>query len=186
VCKVAVMYRVLALFVLVGVATASVLPRENQKQQTAVENAARTLTAGALANPVAGIWQVITKTLLILAIIWLSYLTIDQIFISNRRSFARSLTTGWDYEEGMLKHVLNSIDPVDMSFRFMQIDNSACRKRTLCELSAYPLIGKLMRSISPSVSSLEEYQDAMSAGEALQDCALLFAECPENLHLARK
>ncbi|CAL4066358.1 unnamed protein product [Meganyctiphanes norvegica] len=90
-------------------------------------------------------------------------------------------------KNSILTQVLNSIDPVDMSFRFMEIENSACRKRTLCELSATPLIGRFFRYISPSISSLNEYQEAMSAGEAaIQDCALLFSECPENLHFIRK
>ncbi|CAL4207472.1 unnamed protein product [Meganyctiphanes norvegica] len=86
----------------------------------------------------------------------------------------------------ILTQVLNSIDPVDISFRFMEIENSACRKRTLCELSATPLIGQFFRYISPSISSLNEYQDAISAGEAIKDCALLFSECPENQHFAKK
>jgi len=178
------MYRLLAMCCLVGVALAQ--PVEDQKEQvTALENTARTLTAAGLnaaaTNPLSGLWQVFTKILLTVGLIWITILLITQnIGGDRRRSFARSLASEWNYEEDMLKSVLNSIDPVDMSFRFMEVDDMACRRRNLCELSATPLIGQLIRYISPSISSLKEYQDAMSAGEALEDCALLFAECRDN------
>jgi len=78
----------------------------------------------------------------------------------------------------LLTTLLNIIDPVEISFRYMEIEDSACRKRTLCQMSATPFVGQFLRYMRPSISSLENYQDAMSAGEAKLDCDLVYATCP--------
>lgn len=106
----------------------------------------------------------------------------DSDGYSSYVEYARSITKALadNESEGVISTVLNSIDPVEMSFRIMEIDHTDCRKRTLCELSATPILGQFFRYISPNISSLKNYQDAMTAGEAKQDCAVLFAECPEN------
>jgi len=132
----------------------------------------------------------VVYTFIILAIIMVVYTLLNELLLSllglSPTVLARSFTGAMVDDEGMFSNVLNSIDPVDMSFRFMEIENNACRKRTLCELSAKPFIGQFIRYISPNIKSLVEFEDAMSAGEALQDCALLFAECPENQHFIKK
>ncbi|XP_042204229.1 uncharacterized protein LOC121853903 [Homarus americanus] len=87
--------------------------------------------------------------------------------------------------ESLLTRVLNSIDPVESAFALMDVEEVACRRRTVCELqraaSRMPIIASLVQYISPSISGLEEYKEAQDAGAALEDCALLFSECPTSL-----
>ncbi|CAL4066359.1 unnamed protein product, partial [Meganyctiphanes norvegica] len=196
---VAAMYQVLALCFLVGVAMA--VPVEDRAQKTALEKTARTTGLPSVSGTEI---SVLTTQLMAAGMIawnallylndfqWISFnddpppgAADKESSWSSYSSYAyRRLIEAAADDEGMFKSILESIDPVDMSFRFMEIENSACRKRALCELSATPLIGQAFRYISQNISYLNVYQDAISAGEAIQDCALLFSECPENQNFA--
>ncbi|XP_071546803.1 uncharacterized protein [Panulirus ornatus] len=95
------------------------------------------------------------------------------------------LTTAWPADDtGLMERVLNSIDPVESAFALLQVEELACRRRTVCELqqaaTRMPLVASLVKYISPSIRGLEAYREAQEAGAALEDCALLFAECPTN------
>ncbi|XP_071546801.1 uncharacterized protein [Panulirus ornatus] len=98
----------------------------------------------------------------------------------NRRYYQRSLADN----ESFLTRVLNSIDPVESAFAILQVEELACRRRTVCELqqaaTRMPLVASLVKYISPSIRGLEMYKEAQEAGSALEDCALLFAECPTS------
>ncbi|XP_068216566.1 uncharacterized protein [Palaemon carinicauda] len=89
----------------------------------------------------------------------------------------------------LISHILNSIDIVESTFSMLDIDEPACRKRAVCEIqrtaSAFPLLGEYLRYLSQSVLSLDNYREAQDAGSALEDCALLFTECPDSV-LSRK
>ncbi|XP_066977077.1 uncharacterized protein [Macrobrachium rosenbergii] len=101
----------------------------------------------------------------------------------------RSLSSleNWSFalNQELLERALNSIDPVESVFSFMRIDEDICKERTICELqrasSNYPLIRDAVEYISPYVWSLRHYKGAQEAGAALEDCALLFAECPYSI-----
>ncbi|XP_071546802.1 uncharacterized protein [Panulirus ornatus] len=97
----------------------------------------------------------------------------------NHRS-QRSLANN----ESFFLRILNSIDPVESAFALLQVEELACRRRTVCELqqaaTRMPLVASLVKYISPSIRGLEAYREAQEAGAALEDCALLFAECPTN------
>ncbi|XP_076031523.1 uncharacterized protein LOC143019609 isoform X1 [Oratosquilla oratoria] len=85
-------------------------------------------------------------------------------------------------EESLFTRVLNSIDPVDSVFSFMEVEEEACRQRAVCELqsaaSRYPLIGSFLRYLAPRFQSLDNYSDAIDVGSKRQDCTLVYAACP--------
>ncbi|XP_053634091.1 uncharacterized protein [Cherax quadricarinatus] len=85
----------------------------------------------------------------------------------------------------LLTKVLNSIDPVESTFAVLDVEELACRRRTVCELqrsaSSVPLLGYFLKYFSRNVNSLEKYREAQEAGAAFEDCALLFSECPTSL-----
>ncbi|XP_064113486.1 uncharacterized protein LOC135220102 [Macrobrachium nipponense] len=102
---------------------------------------------------------------------------------------ARSLSSleNWSFalDQELLERALNSIDPVESVFSFMKIDEDICKERTVCELqrasSNYPLIRTAVEYVSPYIWSLRHYKGAQEAGAALEDCAVLFAECPYSI-----
>lgn len=64
----------------------------------------------------------------------------------------------------------------------MEIENEACRMKTICELEAYavkhPLASLAINTINSSLRGLERYQTAIEAGMNGADCALLYDQCP--------
>ncbi|KAK8744502.1 hypothetical protein OTU49_000842, partial [Cherax quadricarinatus] len=85
----------------------------------------------------------------------------------------------------MLQQLFLSIDPVESTFAVLDVEELACRRRTVCELqrsaSSVPLLGYFLKYFSRNVNSLEKYREAQEAGAAFEDCALLFSECPTSL-----
>lgn len=127
--------------------------------------------------------QLVTGFLLLLAATYIIFTLISPIL--GGRSLS-SYTTRLGVEDmGLLGRVLNSIDPVESAFAIMNVDEVACRERTVCELhgaaARMPLVGALLRYMSPFIRGLDNYKEARDAGEALEDCALLFAECPYSM-----
>nr|XP_045615608.1 uncharacterized protein LOC123768861 isoform X1 [Procambarus clarkii] len=109
------------------------------------------------------------------------YTVSDSDSYYGHPTLQRSLRAGGS----LLTRVLDSIDPVESTFAMLQVEEVACRRRTVCEVqraaSRMPLLGSVLQYFSPSVTGLEEYKEAQDAGAALEDCALLFSECPTSL-----
>ncbi|XP_068216350.1 uncharacterized protein [Palaemon carinicauda] len=88
--------------------------------------------------------------------------------------------------DSLISQVLKSIDdPIESAFGLLRVEERVCKERVVCELqratSTLPIVGSLLKYISPSIPGLGEYQEAQDAGAALEDCALLFSECPYSL-----
>lgn len=75
----------------------------------------------------------------------------------------------------------NRLDIVDAGFNYMEIENEACRMKTICELEAYavshPLASLAINTINSSLRGLERYQTAIEAGMNGADCALIYDQC---------
>ncbi|XP_063840150.1 uncharacterized protein LOC135088981 isoform X1 [Scylla paramamosain] len=89
-----------------------------------------------------------------------------------------------DTQAGTLTRLTDIIDPVEATFSLLQVNDMSCRQRVVCEVqrsaSAVPLIGSFLQQLSTSIPGLQHYREAQFAGAALEDCALLFANCPEE------
>jgi len=103
----------------------------------------------------------------------------DYDYASEKSSY--SSYSSRSLKDSLTNLVLNSIDPVNKSFSFMEIDEEVCRNKAVCEVSSIPWIATFVRYMSPTVRGLEKYKEAVDAGEALEDCSLLFAECKDTL-----
>ncbi|XP_066977076.1 uncharacterized protein [Macrobrachium rosenbergii] len=87
--------------------------------------------------------------------------------------------------DSFISRVLKSIDPMESAFAFLKVDERVCKERAVCELqkttSTMPLVNTVLKYVSPSIPGLSDYKKAQDAGAALEDCALLFSECPYSL-----
>ncbi|XP_064113487.1 uncharacterized protein LOC135220103 isoform X1 [Macrobrachium nipponense] len=83
------------------------------------------------------------------------------------------------------RHIFSSLDVVESTFSMLDIDEPVCRKRAICEVqrtaSTYPLLGDYLKYLSQSLRGLDRYREAQDAGSVLEDCALLFADCPYSV-----
>ncbi|XP_064111752.1 uncharacterized protein LOC135219158 [Macrobrachium nipponense] len=86
---------------------------------------------------------------------------------------------------GLLARVADSTDPLEAAFLLMRVEDAACKKRYMCEVNQaavrIPLFGYYMNLIRPTIKG--KYQAAQDAGSALEDCALLFRECSNNVNI---
>jgi len=77
--------------------------------------------------------------------------------------------------------ILTSIDIVDTTFNYMDIDSDICRLRTVCEMESYaannPIARLAINTVNSNLRGLEKYSEAVEAGLARQDCALLYDQC---------
>jgi len=77
--------------------------------------------------------------------------------------------------------ILASIDIVDTTFNYMDIDSDHCRLRTVCEMESYaannPIARLAINTVNSNLRGLEKYSEAVEAGLARQDCALLYDQC---------
>ncbi|KAK8403642.1 hypothetical protein O3P69_000022 [Scylla paramamosain] len=131
------------------------------------------------------IGQLLTHWMLILEAIYLILVLFAPAVVRRRRSLSWDLPAAPDGPEmGLLERALNSIDPVEATFSLLQVNDMSCRQRVVCEVqrsaSAVPLIGSFLQQLSTSIPGLQHYREAQFAGAALEDCALLFANCPEE------
>lgn len=82
---------------------------------------------------------------------------------------------------GLVSNVYNSIDIVDTTFNYMDIDSDICRLRTVCEMESYaannPIARLAINTVNSNLRGLEKYSEAVEAGLARQDCALLYDQC---------
>ncbi|XP_064111750.1 protein TonB-like [Macrobrachium nipponense] len=87
--------------------------------------------------------------------------------------------------DSFISRVLKSIDPMESAFAWLKVDERVCKERAVCELqkatSTLPLVNTVLGYIRPSIPGLSDYKKAQDAGAALEDCALLFSECPYSL-----
>ncbi|XP_045118296.1 uncharacterized protein LOC123508588 isoform X2 [Portunus trituberculatus] len=131
------------------------------------------------------IGQLLTHWMLILEAFYLITVIFAPAFARRRRSLSWDLPAAPDGTEmGLLERALNSIDPVEATFSMLQVNDMSCRQRVICEVqrsaSAVPIIGSFLQQLSTSIPGLHHYREAQYAGAALEDCALLFAGCPED------
>ncbi|XP_068216348.1 uncharacterized protein [Palaemon carinicauda] len=127
-----------------------------------------------------------TSILLLFAVV---YFVFDILIapILNARSL--SSLENWEFmlDSTLMERVLNSIDPVDSVFAFMKVDEDICKERTICELqrasSKFPMIKDSVEYASHFIYSLRNYKEAIRAGGDLEDCALLYSECPYSILL---
>ncbi|XP_066977075.1 uncharacterized protein [Macrobrachium rosenbergii] len=86
---------------------------------------------------------------------------------------------------GLLARVADSTDPLEAAFLLMRVEDASCKKRYMCEVNQaavrIPLFGYYMDLIRPTIKG--KYQAAQDAGSALEDCALLFSECSNNVNI---
>jgi len=170
--------------VLLAISVTAVPLLEGRDQQKEVS---RTFDEGGDGSVSVNVARVITKTLLVLGAAQVIYVLADDYILMplgidlNIRRKRRNFNEGWSFEEEMLRNVIDSIDPVNKSFSFMEIDEEVCRNKAVCEVSSIPWIATFVRYMSPTVRGLEKYKEAVDAGEALEDCSLLFAECKDTL-----
>jgi len=82
---------------------------------------------------------------------------------------------------GLVSNVYNSIDIVDTTFTYMDIDSDMCRLKTVCEMESYaahnPIARLAINTVNSNLRGLEKYSEAVEAGLARQDCALLYDQC---------
>ncbi|XP_076031524.1 uncharacterized protein LOC143019609 isoform X2 [Oratosquilla oratoria] len=154
------------------------------EEAAVAKGTATNLALGAtLGDVLAAVMTVVVIVLLLLAAIYVIYLIAEPVLLKGR-SFEDSLFYGRSLmdEDGVFQRVLNSIDPVDSVFSFMEVEEEACRQRAVCELqsaaSRYPLIGSFLRYLAPRFQSLDNYSDAIDVGSKRQDCTLVYAACP--------
>jgi len=82
---------------------------------------------------------------------------------------------------GLVSNVYNSIDIVDTTFNYMDIDSDICRLKTICEMESYaannPIARLAINTVNSNLKGLEKYSEAVEAGLARQDCALVYDQC---------
>jgi len=82
---------------------------------------------------------------------------------------------------GLVSNVYNSIDIIDTTFNYMDISSEHCRLKTVCEMeymAANNPIAKLaINTVNSNLRGLEKYSEAVEAGLARQDCALIYDQC---------
>jgi len=97
-------------------------------------------------------------------------------------SYARSL--GGPSWSALGARVISSIDLVDTTFNYMDIDGDHCRLKTVCEMESYaannPIARLAINTVNSNLRGLEKYSDAVEAGLAGHDCALLYDQCENS------
>lgn len=82
---------------------------------------------------------------------------------------------------GLVSNVYNSIDIVDTTFNYMDIESDHCRLKTICEMESYaannPIARLAINTVNSNLKGLEKYSEAVEAGLARQDCALVYDQC---------
>jgi len=82
---------------------------------------------------------------------------------------------------GLVSTVYNSIDIVDTTFNYMDISSEHCRLKTVCEMESMaannPIAMLAITTVNSNLRGLEKYSEAVEAGLARQDCALLYDQC---------
>jgi len=82
---------------------------------------------------------------------------------------------------GLVSDVYNSIDIVDTTFNYMDVEDEICRMKTVCEMESYaannPIARLAINTVNSNLRGLEKYSEAVQAGLERQDCALLYDQC---------
>jgi len=94
---------------------------------------------------------------------------------------ARSLQGNSWSALGVTARVISSIDIVDTTFNYMDISSEHCRLKTVCEMESMaannPIAMLAITTVNSNLRGLEKYSEAVEAGLARQDCALLYDQC---------
>jgi len=99
------------------------------------------------------------------------------------RSSQGGYFSDWDLPNfgGLVSNVYNSIDIVDTTFNYMDISSEHCRLKTVCEMESVaannPIARLAINTVNSNLRGLEKYSEAVEAGLARQDCALLYDQC---------
>jgi len=71
---------------------------------------------------------------------------------------------------------------VDTSLSYMRVEGNVCRQRAICEAEymavSNPITRLAINTVNSNLRGLDKYKDAVEAGMAGQDCALLYSNCP--------
>lgn len=161
-----------------------------EKRQTTVNSVLSPLLRrfeGAVSRTLPGIdlGTVFTIVLVLIAIDVVGTLILAAtVGIAGKRSYEDNSWSSWLGLSGMtsaVRSVYNSLDIVETGFDYMEIENEACRMKTICELEAYavkhPLASLAINTINSSLRGLERYQTAIEAGMNGADCALIYDQC---------
>jgi len=92
---------------------------------------------------------------------------------------------GRSFQDGILPRVAKalfaSIDIVDTTFNYMDVEDEICRMKTVCEMESYaannPIARLAINTVNSNLRGLEKYSEAVQAGLERQDCALLYDQC---------
>jgi len=83
---------------------------------------------------------------------------------------------GW-----LVSNVYNSINILDATFNYMDIDSDMCQLKTVCEMESYaannPITRLAINTVNSNLRGLEKYSEAVEAGLSGQDCSLLYDQC---------
>jgi len=147
--------------------------------------AASRTVAGITLESVAGV-----VLILILLDLIFTFLLVGGGAAIGKRSYEDNSWSSWlglSRMSGVMRTMYNSLDIVETSFNYMEIEDESCRMKTICELEAYavshPLASLAINTINSSLRGLERYQTAIEAGMAEADCALLYDQCREPSYL---
>jgi len=178
-----------ALALVLTVATVSQAHSVEKRETTVSDLLPRLLPA--VSRTVAGISLVdvlIVIAGIIVADILFTVLLVAFSAVGGKRSSQDGLFSwGLPSFSGLYSNVsrmYNSLDIVDMAFNYMDIEDEACRMKTICEAENYAVnhpLGKLaINTINSSFRGLERYQHAVIAGQNGEDCNLLYDQCPHS------
>jgi len=99
-------------------------------------------------------------------------------FTSNSFSARHMHSPSWT---DLSSKILSSIDIVDTTFNYMDVEDEICRMKTVCEMESYaannPIARLAINTVNSNLRGLEKYSEAVQAGLERQDCALLYDQC---------
>jgi len=77
--------------------------------------------------------------------------------------------------------LISSINILDATFNYMDIDSDMCQLKTVCEMESYaannPITRLAINTVNSNLRGLEKYSEAVEAGLSGQDCSLLYDQC---------
>jgi len=147
-----------------------------QKRQTTVSSFFPTFNS--VSRTLDGIsWGTVALVVLVLlALDVIGTLALGTLFAGRSSSSLGSWELG-----GWVSRTLNSIDLVDTSLNYMEVEGEDCRRKAICELEyaavSNPIARLGINTLNSNLWGLEKYSDAVEAGLSGQDCAFLYSEC---------
>lgn len=175
--------KTLALATLVAVAQAAPQTHNVQKRQTTVSDLLPQLNS--VSRTLDGI-SLTTVGAIILGLIALDLIGTFIFAAAVQGRSSQSYFSEWGLPNfgGLVTDVYNSIDVVDTTFNYMDIENEFCRMKSICEMESFaannPIAKLAINTVNSNLRGLEKYSEAVHAGLAGQDCALLYDQCQQQ------